>query len=343
MFPIINGMKLSIGIVGLPNVGKSTLFKVLTAQEVHIANYPFATIDPNVGVVPVPDERVDVLAKLSNSKKKVPAVVEFYDIAGLVKGASQGEGLGNQFLSHIRECKAIVQVVRCFSSGEIIHVEGAPNPERDIDIINTELLLKDLDTVDKRYHKAEGEARSGKKEMVVVRDALKKIKDELEQGVLLSTRPELIAEHKEIMDEMNLITAKAQIFLLNGSDDDVTDAVKEKIKSMHAGYVITNLGSGNPIPELIRSAYAILDLISFLTTGEDETRAWTITKGSKAPQAAGTIHTDFEQKFIRAEVTSYEKLVQAGGWAQAKQKGWLRLEGKDYIVQDGDVMVIRHG
>ncbi len=336
---------LSIGIVGLPNVGKSTLFKALTAQEVHIANYPFATIDPNVGVVPVPDERVDALAKLSNSKKKVPAVVEFYDIAGLVKGANQGEGLGNQFLSHIRECKAVVQVVRCFSSGEIIHVEGNTNPERDIDIINTELLLKDLDTIEKRYHKAESEARSGKKEMVVVRDALKKIKDEIEKGVPLFTLP----NHSEILEsikmigDLGLLTAKAQIFLLNGNESDVSDALKEKIKKMNAEYVIADLSSGNAIPELIKSAYKILDLMSFLTTGEDETRAWTIERGSTAPQAAGTIHTDFEQKFIRAEVISYEKLVQAGGWVQAKQKGWLRLEGKDYIVQDGDVMVIRHG
>lgn len=343
-------MKLSIGIVGLPNVGKSTLFKILTSQEVHIANYPFATIDPNVGVVPVPDERVDVLAKLSNSKKKIPAVVEFYDIAGLVKGANKGEGLGNQFLSHIRECKAIVQVVRCFSSGEIIHVEGAPNPERDIEIINTELLLKDLDTVEKRLHKAEADARSGKKDMILLRDVLKKIKTELEKGIPLFASPEYsnilqsaLQTNSGIMGEIGLLTAKAQIFLLNGNDEDVSDSVKEKIKSMHAGYVIANLGSGNPIPELIRSAYTILDLISFLTTGEDETRAWTIVKGAKAPEAAGTIHTDFQQKFIRAEVIFWEKLIKAGGWNQAKQKGWLRIEGKEYVVQDGDVMVIRHG
>jgi ribosome-binding ATPase YchF (GTP1/OBG family) len=241
-----------------------------------------------------------------------------------------------------------VQVVRCFSSDEIIHVEGGPNPERDIDIINTELLLKDLDTVEKRFHRAEADARSGKKDLIFVRDVLKKIKTELEKGIPLFASSEYSSfsadgKNIEIIGELGLLTAKAQIFLLNGNEDDVSDVVKEKIKSMHAGYVIANLGSGNPIPELIRSAYTILNLVSFLTTGEDETRAWTIKRGAKAPEAAGAIHTDFEKKFIRAEVIFWEKLVQAGGWNQAKQKGWLRLEGKDYVVQDGDVMVIRHG
>ena len=335
-------MKLSIGIVGLPNVGKSTLFKILTAQDITIANYPFATIDPNVGVVPVPDERVDKLAELSKSKKKIPAVVEFYDIAGLVKGASKGEGLGNQFLSHIRECRAIVHLVRCFQSGEIIHVEGAPNPIRDIDTIITELILKDLDTVEKRFHKAESDARSGKKEFVVVRDALKEIKEILDAGNPLFMRDDILKKYEGIIFEMGLLTAKKQILLLNGSEDDATPEVREKAKSLNAEFVVANLGAGDPVPTLIQKAYKILNLMSFLTTGEDETRAWTIDRGIKAPQAAGVIHTDFENKFIRAEVVNWQKLLEAGGWVQAKQKGWLRIEGKEYVIEDGDVVVIRH-
>lgn len=335
-------MKLSIGIVGLPNVGKSTLFKILTAQNITVANYPFATIDPNVGVVPVPDERIEKLAALSQSKKKIPAVVEFYDIAGLVKGANKGEGLGNQFLSHIRECAAIVHLVRCFQSGEIIHVEGAPNPIRDIDIITTELILKDLDTVEKRFHKAESDARSGKKEFIVIRDALKHIKETLDAGEPLFMREDILKMYKEIIFEMGLLTAKKQILLLNGSEDDATPEVREKAKSLHAEFVVADLGLGNPVPTLIQKAYDMLNLMSFLTTGEDETRAWTIERGIKAPQAAGVIHTDFEDKFIRAEVVNWQKLLEAGGWVHAKQKGWLRIEGKEYVVQDGDVMVIRH-
>ncbi len=331
-------MKLSIGIVGLPNVGKSTLFKLLTKQEILIANYPFATIDPNVGIVPVPDERLAVLTKLSKSKKTVPAVVEFYDIAGLVKGAHEGEGLGNQFLSHIRECKAIVQVLRCFTSGDIIHVEGSADPVRDLDIINAELVFKDLETVTKRLDKAEKEARSGDKAAMHDAGILKAIKEELEKGVGARAH-----KNESIVRELNLLTAKEQIFLLNGAPEDVSEALKEKIAEMKGGYVVMNLAEAGNIDELIKKAYEILGLASFFTTGEDETRAWTIERGWKAPQAAGTIHTDFEKSFIRAEVVGYDDLVAAGGWSQAKQKGKLRLEGKDYAVKDGDVMVIRHG
>lgn len=331
-------MKLSIGIVGLPNVGKSTLFKLLTKQEILIANYPFATIDPNVGIVPVPDERLQTLTKLSGSKKTIPAVVEFYDIAGLVKGASEGEGLGNKFLAHIRECKAIVQVLRCFPLGDIIHVEGSTDPLRDLEIIKTELIFKDLETITKRLDKAEKEARSGDKKAIKDVEILKTVKTELEKG----NNARGVAT-EEIVKELGLLTAKEQVFLLNGDPEHIPEELKKKIESEGGGYVIMNLANAGNIDELIKKAYEILHLISFLTTGEDETRAWTIEKGWKAPQAAGTIHTDFEKTFIRAEVVNYNDLVATGGWNQAKQKGKMRLEGKDYVVQDGDVMVIRHG
>jgi ribosome-binding ATPase YchF (GTP1/OBG family) len=352
-------MKLGIGIVGLPNVGKSTLFKLLTKQDILIANYPFATIDPNVGIVPVPDERLEKLNELSKSKKKIPAVVEFYDIAGLVKGANKGEGLGNQFLTHIRETQAIIVVLRVFENPDIIHVENTVDPLRDLEIINTELILKDLETVEKRMVKAEGEARSGKKEAVQDRDELLRVKKLLEDGNLLSSDPELceLLRTNERMKDLNLLTAKRQIYLLNGKAEEVSDALREKIKTLvprdasgqGADYVVVDLVNEQGIPELIKKAYAVLNLISFFTTGEDETRAWTITRGTKAPQAAGVIHTDFEQKFIRLEVTSYEKLMEAHStgsgqaWVAAKQKGWIRIEGKTYEVADGDVLVVRHG
>lgn len=331
-------MKLEIGIVGLPNVGKSTLFKTITNQEVNIANYPFATIDPNVGVVAVPDERIDKLADMSQSKKRIPAVVEFYDIAGLVKGAYKGEGLGNQFLSHIRNVQVIVQIVRCFENGDIIHVEGKVDPVRDIDTIESELIFKDLDTIEKRMSKLEADARGNDKQAKADLEVLKKAKETLEKGDLLSA----LAGEK-IVRELQLLTAKQQIFLLNGKPEDVKDDVKEKIRGMKFEFLIADLSNAESLPNLIRAAYFTLNLISFFTTGEDETRAWTIERGMKAPQAAGVIHTDFENKFIRAEVVNWDKLLEAGGWLPAKQKGWLRLEGKDYEVQDGDVMEIRHG
>lgn len=342
-------MKLSLGIVGLPNVGKSTLFKILTKQSVNIANYPFCTIDPNVGVVAVPDERLDRLGALSGSKRKIPAVVEFYDIAGLVKGANKGEGLGNQFLSHIREVKAIVQVLRCFPASEIIHVENSIDPIRDLETINAELALKDLDTVEKRLKKAEGEAKIGNKEVIRIFETLKKVKEKLERG-------ELIQEfaNEPIVRELQLLTAKKQLYLLNGKPEDVPETLKKNISALGGEAVIVDLSRAEDIPQLITAAYRVLNLISFFTTGEDESRAWTIENGTKAPQAAGVIHTDFENKFIRAEVVHYDKLVelcspstdsgqQQGCWQKAKQKGWLRLEGKEYVVQDGDVVVVRHG
>ncbi len=331
-------MKLSIGIVGLPNVGKSTLFKILTHNEVHIANYPFATIDPNIGVVPVPDERLEKLAKISQSKKIIPAVVEFYDIAGLVKGANKGEGLGNQFLSHIRETQAIVVVLRVFENPEIIHVENSVNPIRDLEIINTELILKDLEVVEKRLNSLDSEVRRGDKKAAKNLEVLKNLKAELNNNELA-----LKFSDEEIVKELQLLTAKKQIYLLNGEEGDVSSELKEKIKSLGADYVIQDLSQAEKIDDLIKKSYEILDLISFLTTGEDETRAWTIKKGALAPEAAGAIHTDFENKFIRAEVINWQKLLEVGDWVKAKQKGLLRLEGKEYQIQDGDVLVIRHG
>jgi ribosome-binding ATPase len=339
-------MKLSIGIVGMPNVGKSTLFQVLTRKNILIANYPFATIDPNVGVVEVPDERLAKLAALSHSKKIVPAVIEFYDIAGLVKGANTGEGLGNQFLTHIRECQAIVVVLRIFKDSDVIHVESSVDPARDMDIINTELILKDIETVDKRLVSLEKEARTGDKKAVKNLPVLREVKEALSRGDLA-----VIYRDAEIVKELQLLTAKKQLYLLNGDEADIPNGLVEKIKSLSApsmgsgqgDYIVENVALADSVPQLITKAYEILGLISFLTTGEDETRAWTVRKGTLAPEAAGTIHTDFERKFIRAEVISTEKLLEVGSWTKAKEKGLVRLEGKEYIVQDGDVVEIRHG
>lgn len=335
-------MKLSIGIVGLPNIGKSTLFKILTKQEVNIANYPFATIDPNIGIVAVPDEQLQKLASMSKSNKVIPAVVMFYDIAGLVRGAYKGEGLGNQFLSHIKEVKAIVQVIRCFPVGEIIHVEESVDPLRDMGIVNTELILKDMETVEKLLVKLEREAKSGNKEKLKDLEILKKIKEGLNKNIMaFNLEKDIIRE--PIVRELNLLTAKPQIYLLNGDESDVSDDLKDKIKYLNASYLVVNLAKTSDISLLIKKAYELLGLITFFTTRRDETRGWTIEKGTKAPQAAGVIHTDFEKKFIRAEAINWQKLLDAGSWVAAKQKGWIRSEGKDYLVQDGDVLEIRHG
>jgi len=332
-------MKLSIGIVGLPNVGKSTLFKALTKNDITIANYPFATINPNIGVVAVPDKRLDELTALSDSEKKIPAIVEFYDIAGLVKGANQGEGLGNKFLSHIREVQAIIMVLRCFQNDKIIHVDGSVDPMRDMEIINTELILKDLETLTKRIGNAEKEARAGDKNIQAELVELRTLRTGLKEGKLARQ----IIKTPSHSKKLNLLTAKKQIFLLNGISADIPEGLTQKIKEYGADYVVMDLSKDvADLGTLIKKAYTILDLISFFTTGRKETRAWTARRGVKAPAAAGVIHTDFQNKFIRAEVIYWEELIVAGGWRNARARGKIRTEGKEYTVLDGDVIVVHH-
>jgi len=367
---------LKLGIVGLPNVGKSTLFKAMTKKQIDIQNYPFTTIDPNVGVVAVPDERLDLLAKMSNSAKVVPTAIEFIDIAGLVKGAAQGEGLGNKFLANIREVDAIAEVVRVFpaedgsaSGGEVTHVHNRIDPVGDIEIINTELMLADLETVTKRTDKTKGVDEKTKIEL----DALSKLKSGLESGRLAI---DLNFNEKEAstVRELNLLTNKKFIYILNASEDQLKNSWKpgtDLLKTIGENeYVVlsntfelllsesspeeqkiyleeigkNNLPvdeTGSGLDELIKKAYSALGLITFLTTGEDETRAWTTKAGSTAPQAARAIHTDFEQKFIRAEVINWKTLLDVGNYVNARSKGLVKTVGKDYIVQDGDVMEIR--
>jgi len=352
-------MALSLGIVGLPNVGKSTLFSALTKKEVEVANYPFATIDPNVGVVQVPDARLEKLASLFSSKKIIPTVVEFVDIAGLVKGANKGEGLGNKFLASIREVDAICQVVRVFEGTNIIHVENSVDPLRDIDTILTELSLKDLETVEKRLGSVEKEARAQKKEAIVEKDVLVKLQGLLSEGKSVFSFMQDNSKVAEHILHLQLLTAKPMLYLLN-TIGDVPSDITVKLKELNAPFVVMNikeeaelagplknelleLGVEPQLPELIKKSYELLNLITFFTTGEDETRAWTIQQGSKAPDAGGAIHTDFKEKFIRAQVIATDKLLEAGGYAQASAKGWLRTEGKEYVVQDGDVIEIMHG
>ncbi len=362
---------MKLGIVGLPNVGKSTLFNSLTKAGAESANYPFCTIDPNVGVVTVPDERLNVLGEMYQTKKIVPAVIEFVDIAGLVKGASKGEGLGNQFLANIREVDAIVHVVRCFEDSNIVHVDGSINPMRDVETINFELIFSDIEILERRIAKVVKLSRNDKaaaKEL----EMLKRLKAWLEDGKLAKTFELLDEEEEEWFGTYNLLTAKPVIFAANVTEEDLPDdgannegvqALREyateencevfvvcaqieqeiaELEDDEKKMFLEDLGlKESGLEKLIRASYHLLGLISYLTAGEPEVRAWTITKGTKAPQAAGKIHTDFERGFIRAEVVSYDDLIACGSHAAAREKGLIRLEGKDYVVQDGDIMLFR--
>lgn len=363
---------LKIGIVGLPNVGKSTLFNALTKASVPSENYPFCTIDPSVGVVSVPDERLDKLAKVSQSEKVVPAVVEFVDIAGLVKGASEGEGLGNQFLSNIREVDAILEVVRFFDDPDISHVHGDVDPVSDIEVINLELILTDREQVAKRRENLVRDIRAGVKEAQIEDEALAQVEQTLSAGKLAISAG-LSEEQLGAVQHLNLLTLKSILYCLNGKTDghNISEAEDGRAESAYA--LIKSLGSRyvhvdaateqelNDVSEedktmfrqelgmqteglvdLIRSAYVTLDLMTFFTTGTDESRAWTVPRGVTAPEAGAAIHGDFRDKFIRAEVVSWDKLLGAGSWSAAREKALIRTEGKEYIVQDGDVMVFLH-
>ena len=332
-------MKLSIGIVGLPNVGKSTLFNALTKKGVPAENYPFCTIDPSVGIVPVPDERLWKLSKLSNSAKTIPAVIEFVDIAGLVKGASAGEGLGNKFLTNIREVDAILEMVRVFKDDDVIHVHGKVDPLGDIDVINYELVLADEETVTKRLGNIQREVKQNKKEAVFENDVLTKVLDTLKQGKLANTLS-LNEEELAVVKNMHLLTMKPILYALNTSEassENVLD-VKDRIPG---NYVEIDPVFEKGFDELIKKAYETLGLITYFTTGEDESRAWTIEKGWNAPMAGTAIHTDFKDKFIRAEVVHCDDLLASGSYVVAREKGQVRTEGKEYIVRDGDVIEFR--
>ncbi|MHB8481788.1 MAG: redox-regulated ATPase YchF [Nitrospiria bacterium] len=359
-------MGINCGILGLPNVGKSTLFNALTAAKAQVANYPFCTIDPNVGIVPVPDPRLQKLIDLYQPKKETPATVEFVDIAGLVKGASQGEGLGNKFLSNIREVNALIHVVRCFEDPDVVHVHGEVNPLYDIEIIETELALADLETLLKRMDRTEKKKKTGDKPAQRESEFLLKLKNDIETGKPLE-KPS--PEEKVWLKEYNLLTTKPVLYVANVSEKEIktgnqwVDQVKEVARKKNTDYVMVSgsieaeIASLSPeekkeylaelgleesgLARLIRKAYRILDLITFFTSGKDECRAWTVKKGTRAPQAAGQIHSDIEKGFIRAEVFSYDDLVACKSETAIKEKGLLRLEGKEYVVQDGDIMYFR--
>ena len=362
---------MKLGIVGLPNVGKSTLFNSLTKAGAESANYPFCTIDPNVGVVTVPDERLNLLGDFYKSKKVTPAVIEFVDIAGLVKGASKGEGLGNQFLANIREVDAIVHVVRCFEDSNVVHVDGSIDPLRDIETINLELVFSDLEILERRIAKVTKTARMDKeaaKELAF----LEKVKAHLEEGQLAITLETENEDEDAWLATYNLLTAKPVIYAANVAEDDIADdgannqyvqAVREYAAKQNSEVFVIcaqieeeiseldederkmfleDLGlTESGLGKLVRASYHLLGLMSFLTAGEDETRAWTIKIGTKAPQAAGKIHTDFERGFIKAEVVNYQDLLDCGSYAGAREKGLVRMEGKEYVVQDGDVILFR--
>ena len=362
-------IKMKIGIVGLPNVGKSTLFNSITKAGAECANYPFCTIEPNVGVVAVPDERLDILTKMYEPEKTTHAIVEFVDIAGLVKGASKGEGLGNKFLSHIRETDAIAQVVRCFEDSNVVHVDGNVDPIRDIETINLELIFADLETVEKRLEKAKKMLKADKKYVFEI-DLLGKIKENLEKSIPARSL-EYTKEEKELLKEMFLLTSKPIVYIANVSEEQLENIdqeenyikVKEYAKNEKAEVVpicikieeeLSSLGDEDKkemleamglkesgLDNLIRKSYDLLGLMSFLTAGKPEVRAWTVKKGTKAPEAAGKIHSDIQRGFIKAEVIAYEDLIKAGSMQEAREKGMIRSEGKEYIMQDGDIVLFK--